>query len=176
MFYAIASSFIGQVSLWNLFHPSRQNENSQEKKQAVLDVSLTTSSLASSLMPSWFKKGSSDCRGVLEKAASSNVTSSAMSFSKTALSMSRRFLTYHVWMAGSAIKGLKRDLYIYTWISSFTQFFIQKNCIELFLSAHFLFWEILNLNLPFAVFAVNLSIIFFTPTNHDFQQQCSCLY
>ena len=63
---------------------------------------------------SWFKKGSSDCRGILEKAASSNVTSSAMSFSKTALSMSRRFLTYHVWMAGSAIKGLKRDLYIYT--------------------------------------------------------------
>ena len=47
-----ASSFVGQVSLWNLFHLSRQNENSQEKRQAVLDVSLTTSSLASSLMPS----------------------------------------------------------------------------------------------------------------------------
>ena len=114
MFDAIASSLVGQLSLWNLFHPSRQNENSQEKKQAVLDVSLTTSSLASSLMPSWFKKGSSDCRGILGKAASSNVTSSAISFSKTALSMSRRFLTYHVWMTGSAIKGIKRDLYIST--------------------------------------------------------------
>ena len=35
--------------------------------------------------------------------------------------------------------------------SSFTQFFIRKNCFELFLSIHFLFWEILNLNLTFAV-------------------------
>ena len=29
--------------------------------------------------------------------------------------------------------------YFYTLISSFTQFFIHKNCFELFLSAHFLF-------------------------------------
>ena len=65
-----ASSFVGQVSLWNLFHLSRQNENSQGNRQAVLDVSLTTSSLASSLMTYWFKKGSSDCRGILERAAS----------------------------------------------------------------------------------------------------------
>ena len=35
--------------------------------------------------------------------------------------------------------------------SSFTQFFIRKNYFELFLSVHFLFWEILNLNLTFAV-------------------------
>ena len=35
--------------------------------------------------------------------------------------------------------------------SGFTQFFIRKNCFELFLSIHFLFWEILNLNLTFAV-------------------------
>ena len=31
------------------------------------------------------------------------------------------------------------------------QFFILKNCFELFLSAHFLFSEILNLNLTFAL-------------------------
>ena len=30
-------------------------------------------------------------------------------------------------------------------MSSFMQFFIHKNCFELFLSAHFLFWEILKL-------------------------------
>ena len=30
-------------------------------------------------------------------------------------------------------------------------FFIHKNCFELFLSAHFLFWDILNVNLTFAV-------------------------
>ena len=41
--------------------------------------------------------------------------------------------------------------FFYTWISGFTQFFIHKNCFELFLSAHFLLWEILNLNLTFAV-------------------------
>jgi len=29
--------------------------------------------------------------------------------------------------------------------------FFHENCIRLFLSAHFLFWEILNLSLPFAV-------------------------
>ena len=40
--------------------------------------------------------------------------------------------------------------YFYTWISSFTQFCIHKNRFEPFLSAHFLFWEILNLNLTFA--------------------------
>ena len=33
----------------------------------------------------------------------------------------------------------------------FTQFFVQLNYFELFLSAHFLLWEILNLNLTFAV-------------------------
>ena len=37
-------------------------------------------------------------------------------------------------------------------ISSFMQLFIRKNCFELFLSAHFLFWEILNLNLTFAIY------------------------
>ena len=37
--------------------------------------------------------------------------------------------------------------------SSFTQFYIHTNCFGLFLSAHFQFWEILNLNLTF-VFAV----------------------
>ena len=36
-------------------------------------------------------------------------------------------------------------------LNSFTQFFIYNNCFELFLSAHFVFWEILNLNLAFAV-------------------------
>ena len=41
--------------------------------------------------------------------------------------------------------------YFYTWVSSLTQFFIYKICFELFLSAHFLFWEIRNLNLTFAV-------------------------
>ena len=41
--------------------------------------------------------------------------------------------------------------YFNTWISSYTQFFIHKNCFELFLSAHFLFWEILHLKLKFAV-------------------------
>ena len=30
--------------------------------------------------------------------------------------------------------------------------FIHKNCFELFLSVNFLFWEILNLNLTFAVY------------------------
>ena len=33
----------------------------------------------------------------------------------------------------------------------FTQFFVQLNYFELFLSAHFVLWEILNLNLTFAV-------------------------
>ena len=33
----------------------------------------------------------------------------------------------------------------------FTQFFVQMNYFELFLSAHFLFLEILNVNLTFAV-------------------------
>ena len=32
------------------------------------------------------------------------------------------------------------------------QLFIRKNCFELFLSAHFLFWEILNLNPTFAIY------------------------
>ena len=41
--------------------------------------------------------------------------------------------------------------YFYTYISSFKQFFIHKNCFELFLTAHFLFWEIRNLNLIYAV-------------------------
>ena len=41
--------------------------------------------------------------------------------------------------------------FLYTWISGFTQFFIHKKCFELFLSAHFLLWAILNLNLTFAV-------------------------
>ena len=36
-------------------------------------------------------------------------------------------------------------------MSSFTQLFIHKNCYELFLSAHFNFYLILNLNLTFAV-------------------------
>ena len=36
--------------------------------------------------------------------------------------------------------------------------FVNKNCFELFLSAHFLFWENLNLNLTFAVYEkLNLS-------------------
>ena len=34
------------------------------------------------------------------------------------------------------------------------QFFIHKNCFELFLSAHFLFSEILNLNLTFAAYRI----------------------
>ena len=33
--------------------------------------------------------------------------------------------------------------YFYSYISSFTKFFIHKNCFELFLSAHSLFWDIL---------------------------------
>ena len=37
-------------------------------------------------------------------------------------------------------------------VVSFTQFFIHNNCFELFLSALFLFWEILNLNRSFAVY------------------------
>ena len=41
--------------------------------------------------------------------------------------------------------------YFYTKISSFTHFFIHKNCFEPFLTAHFLFLEIFNLNLTFAV-------------------------
>ena len=41
--------------------------------------------------------------------------------------------------------------YFYTQISSFTQYFIHMNCFEQFLSVYFLFWEILNLNLTFAV-------------------------
>ena len=36
-------------------------------------------------------------------------------------------------------------------LGSFAQFFIHKNCFELFLSAHFLFCEIFTLNLTFAV-------------------------
>ena len=36
-------------------------------------------------------------------------------------------------------------------LGSFAQFFIHKNWFELFLSAHFLFCEILTLNLTFAV-------------------------
>ena len=36
-------------------------------------------------------------------------------------------------------------------ISSFMRLFILKNCFELGLTAHFLFWEILNLNLLFAI-------------------------
>ena len=35
------------------------------------------------------------------------------------------------------------------------QFYIHKNCLELFLSAHFLFWEILNLSLMFAVWGIS---------------------
>ena len=42
--------------------------------------------------------------------------------------------------------------YFYTKINSFTQFSIRKNSFELFLSAHFRFLEILNLNLTFAFF------------------------
>ena len=38
--------------------------------------------------------------------------------------------------------------YFYTKISSFKQLFILKNCFELFYPLFFLFWEILNLNLP----------------------------
>ena len=45
-----------------------------------------------------------------------------------------------------------------TQISCFTQFFIHKNCFELFLSAHFLFWEILNLNLTFAVCRIYVTL------------------
>ena len=38
--------------------------------------------------------------------------------------------------------------YFYTYISSFAQFFSHKNCFEQYLYAvHFLFWEILNLNM-----------------------------
>ena len=38
----------------------------------------------------------------------------------------------------------------YTYISSFAQFFSHKNCFEQYLYAvHFLFWEILNLNLRY---------------------------
>ena len=41
------------------------------------------------------------------------------------------------------------------------QFFIHKNCFELLLSAHFLLWEILNLNLTFAVYVMlKLSKVF----------------
>ena len=36
-------------------------------------------------------------------------------------------------------------------MSGFTPVFIHKNCSEQFLSAYFLFWEILNLTLTFAV-------------------------
>ena len=54
----------------------------------------------------------------------------------------------------------------------FTQFFIHKNCFELFLSAHFQLWEFINLNLTFA-FAVyvklKLSINPLSP-NSDQQQ------
>ena len=40
--------------------------------------------------------------------------------------------------------------YFYTYISSFAQFFSHKNCFEQYLYAvHFLFWEILNLNLRY---------------------------
>ena len=40
--------------------------------------------------------------------------------------------------------------YFYTYISSFAQFFSHKNCFEQYLyAAHFLFWEILNLNLRY---------------------------
>ena len=42
-------------------------------------------------------------------------------------------------------------------LSSFTQFFIHNNCFEFFLFARFLFWEILNLNVTFAVY-VNLKL------------------
>ena len=40
---------------------------------------------------------------------------------------------------------------ISTQISSFMQVIIHKNCFDLFLSAHFSSWEILNLNLTFVV-------------------------
>ena len=42
--------------------------------------------------------------------------------------------------------------YFYTYISSFMQFLMHTNCFELFLSAHFLFWEILNLSLTFVTY------------------------
>ena len=42
--------------------------------------------------------------------------------------------------------------YFFAWFSSFTQFSLRKNYFELFFSAYFLFWEIHNLNLTFAVY------------------------
>ena len=42
--------------------------------------------------------------------------------------------------------------YFYNYLVVSWNFFIHKNCFELFLSVHFLFWEIFNLlNLTFAV-------------------------
>ena len=43
------------------------------------------------------------------------------------------------------------SLFFHILISSFTQFFIHENSFELFLSAHILFFEIIYLNLTFAV-------------------------
>ena len=43
------------------------------------------------------------------------------------------------------------SLFVHINYSSVTQCFIRKNFFALFLSAHFLFWEILNLNLTSAV-------------------------
>ena len=54
---------------------------------------------------------------------------------------------------------------ISTQITSFTQFFVHKNCFGLFLSAHFLFQELLNFNLPFAVYVkLEFSIVSFWPS------------
>ena len=39
-------------------------------------------------------------------------------------------------------------------------FLIHKNCFELFLYAHFLFWEILNLHLTFAVYVKALTLYY----------------
>ena len=39
-----------------------------------------------------------------------------------------------------------------------TNFFVHKNCFELFLSDHFLFFEILNLNLTFDVCRIRAAL------------------
>ena len=50
--------------------------------------------------------------------------------------------------------------YKYTETSRFTPVFIHKNSFELFLSARFLFWEFINVNLTFAV---NVAALFLSP-------------
>ena len=63
--------------------------------------------------------------------------------------------------------SLRPRTVVYTQISSFTQFFIHKNCFELFLSAHFLFWEILSLNLTFAVCRVREASTLIISSSND---------